>query len=101
MSLAKALMYVCAISRVSILDIFCSLLRLGTTSLSLSKASLSPFILFLSLALAASRRCLSMVGDGGCRFFFLPPLPFLCCCCCCCCGWVLVVVVLNCSKLVT
>ena len=79
---ASALMYVCAISSVSILDIFCSVLRLGTTSRNLSKASLSPFIRFLSLALAASLLCLSTEGVGGWRFFLRPPLPFLLDCCC-------------------
>ena len=52
------------------------MLTLGTTSLSRSKASLSPFILFLSLALAMFLRCFMMTGVGGCRFFFLPPFPF-------------------------
>ena len=54
----------------------CSVLTLGTTSLSLSKASFRPFILFLSLALAMLRRCFMMVGVGGCKFFFRPPFPF-------------------------
>ena len=52
------------------------MLTFGTTSRSLSKASLRPFIRFLSLALAMLRLCFMMVGVGGCRFFFRPPFPF-------------------------
>ena len=47
------------------------------TSLSLSKASLSPFIRLLSRALAATRRFFRTVGDGGRVDFLRPPRPRL------------------------
>ena len=62
------------IGRISIFT--CSVLTLGTTSLSLSKASFSPFMRFLSRAFAMFLLCFMIVGVGGCRFFFLPPFPF-------------------------
>ena len=70
---ASALMCACAIRSVSILDNFCSVVMLGTTSRSLSNASFRPFMRFRSRALAASRRCLRISGDGGRRFFLRPP----------------------------
>ena len=47
-----------------------------SSHLSLSKASFSPFILLLSLALAAILLFLRTAGEGGRVAFFLPPRPF-------------------------
>ena len=47
------------------------------TSLRRSKASFNPFILLRSLAFAATRLCLRIVGLGGLVDFFRPPRPLL------------------------
>lgn len=71
----RADMYVWAICNVSNLLSLCSASKLGMTSLSLSKASFSPFILLLSLALAANLLFFMTEGDVGRSLttFFLRP----------------------------